>query len=84
MMEYAMQLKTIRKNRVHPKVKFSPEYMDEIQMMTVEKSYLLAHRLAHKKNNICDIHVPKKYNEVAKPGLQVVQPLYGLQKDLFA
>ena len=79
-MEYAMQLKTTRKNRVHPKVKFSPEYMDEIQMMTVEKSYLLAHRLAHKKNNICDIHVPKKYNEVANKYADLV--MYTLKLEM--
>ena len=79
-MEYAMQLKTILKNRVHPKVKFSPEYMDEIQMMTVEKSYLLAHRLAHKKNNICDIHVPKKYNEVANKYANLV--MYTLKLEM--
>ena len=79
-MECVMQLKTIRKNRVHPKVKFSPEYMDEIQMMTVEKSYLLAHRLAHKKNNICDIHVPKKYNEVANKYADLV--MYTLKLEM--
>ena len=75
-----MQLKTIRKNRVHPKVKFSPEYMDEIQMMTVEKSYLLAHRLAHKKNNILDIHMPKKYNELANKYADLV--MYTLKLEM--
>ena len=79
-MECVMQLKTIRKNRVHPKVKFSPEYMDEIQMMTVEKSYLLAHRLAHKKNNILDIHMPKKYNELANKYADLV--MYTLKLEM--
>ena len=54
--------------------------MDEIQMMTVEKSYLLAHRLAHKKNKICDIHVPKKYNEVANKYADLV--MYTLKLEM--
>ena len=79
-MEYAMQIKTTRKNRVQPKVKFSPEYMDEIQMMTIEKSYLLAHRLAHRKNNILDIYMPKKYNELANKYADLV--MYTLKLEM--
>ena len=79
-MEYAMQIKMIKKNRVHPKVKFSPEYLDEIQMMTVEKAYLLAHRLAQRKHNTFDIHVPKKYNEVASKYADLV--MYTLKLEM--
>ena len=79
-MGYAMQIKMIKKNRVHPKVKFSPEYLDEIQMMTVEKAYLLAHRLAQRKNNTYDIHVPKKYAEVANKYADLV--MYTLKLEM--
>ena len=80
-MGYAMlKMKIVKKNRVQPKVKFSPEYMDEIQEMTVEKAYLLAHRLAQRKNNTYDIHVPKKYNEVANKYADLV--MYTLKLEM--
>ena len=80
-MEYAMlKMKIVKKNRMQPKVKFSPEYMDEIQMMTVEKAYLLAHRLAQRKHNTFDIHVPKKYNEVASKYADLV--MYTLKLEM--
>lgn len=64
-MGYAMQMKILKKQRPIPRVKFSPEYMDEIQAVTVEKAYLAAHRLVHGKTGTVTVHVPKKYGEVA-------------------
>ena len=54
-----------RKNEIKPKVRFSPEYLTEIQEYVLEKSYLKAHRMVHGKRGVVDIHVPKKYIECA-------------------
>lgn len=79
-MEYAMQLKIVKKNVFDPRVRFSPHYMNEIQEMTIEKNLLKAHKLAHNMKGSIDVHVPKKYNELANKYVDFVIYTLGLEK----
>lgn len=78
-MEFAMQMKIVKRNARTPRVRFSPAYMTEIETMAVEKAYLLAHKLAHGRKDI-SIHVPKKYNEVANKYADLV--MYTLKLEM--
>ena len=78
--EFAMQMKIVKKNIVDPRVRFSPHYINEIQEMTIEKNLLKAHKLAHNMRGTVDIHVPKKYNEVANKYVDFVMYTLGLEK----
>ena len=75
-----MQMKILKKNRPTPRVKFSPEYMDEIQATAIERAYLSAHRLTHGRTGVVSIHVPKKYNEVANKYVDFV--MYTLKLEM--
>ena len=61
-----MRVVIIKRPEYKPKVRFSPEYMTEIDEMILEKAYLKAHRFVHKdKNQNYTIQAPKKYIDCA-------------------
>ena len=75
-----MQMTIVKRNVFDPRVRFSPHYMNELQEMTIERNLLKAHKLAHNMKGSIDIHVPKKYNELANKYVDFVIYTLGLEK----
>lgn len=75
-----MQMTIVKRNVFDPRVRFSPYYMNELQEMTIERNLLKAHKLAHNMKGSIDIHVPKKYNELANKYVDFVIYTLGLEK----
>lgn len=64
-----------------PRVKFSPEYMTEIQEMILERAYLKAHRTVHKtRNDSYIVQAPKKYIDCANQYADFV--MYSLKLEM--
>lgn len=81
-MEFAMlKMKIVKRNARIPRVRFSPEYMTEIEEMVIEKAYLKAHRTIHKgRNQVITVQAPKKYIDCANQFANFV--MYALKLEM--
>ena len=81
-MEFAMlKMKIVKRNARTPRVRFSPEYMTEIEEMVIEKAYLKAHRTIHKgRNQVITVQAPKKYIDCANQFANFV--MYALKLEM--